>query len=119
MREKAPFNQSERRVESLTVGVSPSSRQSGELVRKTQQLGLRIKGDRANEISIASRITGLPGKEATVREVSEVSLLLVREAAPGERVFGGISGGGADDDRGSAVSAGISLRVCAVDYRGS
>lgn len=74
---------------SLTVVVSPTARQSGELVRKAatfaRKLGVRPKGDGDNEISIAlpngSRIVGLPGTEATVRGFSAVALLLVDEAA--------------------------------------
>jgi phage FluMu gp28-like protein len=74
---------------SLTVVVSPSARQSGEFVRKAEnfvrQLGMRIRGDGDNEISLAfdngSRIVGLPGSEDTVRGFSAVSLLLVDEAA--------------------------------------
>jgi hypothetical protein len=76
-------------AESLTVVVSPSARQSAELVRKAEgfarRLGVKPKGDGTNEISIAlpngSRIVGLPGTEATIRGFSSVSLLLVDEAA--------------------------------------
>src|ERR1017187_5069105 len=72
---------------SLTIVVSPSARQSGELVRKASgfasQMGVRAKGDGDNEISLefpnGSRIIGLPGTEATVRGFSAVSLLLVDE----------------------------------------
>jgi hypothetical protein len=75
--------------ESLTLVVSPSARQSGEFLRKAagfaRKLGLRVKGDGDNEISLAfpnaSRIVGLPGSEATVRGFSAVALLLVDEAA--------------------------------------
>ena len=74
---------------SLTVVVSPSGRQSGEFLRKAEvfvrKLGIRVKGDGDNEISLelpnGSRIVGLPGTEATVRGFSAVSLLLVDEAA--------------------------------------
>jgi hypothetical protein len=74
---------------SLTIVVSPSARQSGELVRKAAgfagRLGIKTKGDGDNEISIAfpggSRIVGLPGTEATIRGFSAVSLLLVDEAS--------------------------------------
>ena len=74
---------------SLTVVVSPSSRQSGEFVRKAaefaRKLGVRTKGDGDNEISLAfpngARIVGLPGNEATTRGFSAVSLLVVDEAA--------------------------------------
>ena len=74
---------------SLTVVVSPSARQSGELVRKAEDfarlLGVKVKGDGQNEISIAlpngSRMIGLPGNEATIRGYSAVDLMLVDEAA--------------------------------------
>jgi hypothetical protein len=74
---------------SLTIVVSPTARQSGELVRKASgfanRLGIRAKGDGDNEISLefpnGSRIIGLPGTEATVRGFSAVSLLLVDEAS--------------------------------------
>jgi hypothetical protein len=74
---------------SLTMVVSPSGRQSGELVRKAEgfvrRLGIRPKGDGDNEISVmlpnGSRIVGLPGSEDTVRGFSAVSLLLVDEAS--------------------------------------
>jgi hypothetical protein len=74
---------------SLTIVVSPTARQSSELVRKASQLASRLgvpdRGDGDNEISLAfpngSRIIGLPGTEATVRGFSAVSLLLVDEAS--------------------------------------
>jgi hypothetical protein len=74
---------------SLTLVVSPSARQSGEFVRKAagfaKLLGIRVKGDGDNEISLAfpnqSRIVGLPGNEPTARGFSKVSLLLVDEAS--------------------------------------
>jgi len=77
------------RPESLTLVVSPSGRQSGELLRKAEgfaaKLGIRPKGDGRNEISLAfpngSRIVGVPGNDATVRGFSAVSLLLVDEAS--------------------------------------
>jgi hypothetical protein len=76
-------------AESLTVVVSPSGRQSAEFLRKAtgfaRKLGIRIKGDGDNEISLElpnrSRIVGLPGTEGTIRGFSAVSLLLVDEAA--------------------------------------
>ena len=76
-------------AETLTLVVSPSSRQSGEFLRKaaafSRKLGIRPKGDGDNEISLqlpnGSRIVGLPGSEATIRGFSAVSLLLVDEAA--------------------------------------
>jgi hypothetical protein len=75
--------------ESLTLVVTPSARQSGEFVRKAagfaRLLGVRVKGDGNNEISLEfpnqSRIVGLPGNETTVRGFSAVSLLLVDEAS--------------------------------------
>ncbi|MGA2115767.1 MAG: terminase family protein [Bryobacteraceae bacterium] len=74
---------------SLTIVVNPTSRQSGEFVRKAagfaRRLGIKPKGDGDNEISLVfpngSRIVGLPGTEATVRGFSAVSLLLVDEAS--------------------------------------
>jgi hypothetical protein len=74
---------------SLTVVVSPTSRQTGEFLRKAEgfvrRIGRRAKGDGDNEMSLAlpngSRIVGLPGKESTVRGYSAVSLLLVDEAS--------------------------------------
>jgi hypothetical protein len=74
---------------SLTLVVSPSSRQTGEFLRKAEEfvrrLKLAVKGDGDNEMSLwlpnRSRIVGVPGKESTVRGFSAVSLLLVDEAA--------------------------------------
>ena len=73
---------------SLTLVVTPSGRQSGEFLRKAEEfvrrLGIKVRGDGDNEISIAfsngSRIVGLPGNEATARGYS-ASLLLIDEAA--------------------------------------
>jgi hypothetical protein len=73
---------------SLTLVVTPSARQSGEFLRKAEEfvrrLGIKVRGDGDNEISIAfpngSRIVGLPGNEATARGYS-ASLLLIDEAA--------------------------------------
>ena len=74
---------------SLVVVLSPSARQSGELIRKAsgfvQRLGIQPRGDGDNEKSLlfpnGSRIVGLPGKEGTVRGFSAVSLILIDEAA--------------------------------------
>src|SRR5260370_4228712 len=74
---------------SLTVVITPSGRQSGEFLRKAeefvQRLGIRARGDGHNELSIAlpngSRIVGLPENETTVRGFSNVSLMLIDEAA--------------------------------------
>ena len=73
---------------SLTLVVTPSGRQSGEFLRKAEEfvrrLGIKVRGDGDNEISIAfpngSRIVGLPGNEVTARGYS-ASLLLIDEAA--------------------------------------
>ncbi len=73
---------------SLTLVVTPSGRQSGEFLRKAEEfvrrLGIKVRGDGYNEISIAfpnrSRIVGLPGNETTARGYS-ASLLLIDEAA--------------------------------------
>jgi hypothetical protein len=78
-----------RRPGSLILVVSPTARQSGELVRKAaefaQRLGMRTKGDGTNENSLEfanrSRIIGLPGSGDTIRGFSAVTLLLVDEAA--------------------------------------
>ena len=74
---------------SLVVVASPSERQSGEFLRKVEQmaarLGIPARGDGHNTLSLAlpngSRIVGLPGTEGTVRGFSAVSLLLIDEAA--------------------------------------
>jgi hypothetical protein len=74
---------------SLTLVVSPSARQSGEFLRKAEefvrQMKLKPRGDGDNDISLMlpnrSRIVGLPGREATVRGFSAVTLLLVDEAS--------------------------------------
>ena len=75
--------------ESLILVMSPTARQSSELVRKAavflSRLGVRPRGDGGNKISLllpnGSRIVGLPGTEATDRGYSGVRLLLVDEAA--------------------------------------
>ena len=76
-------------AKSQVLVVSPTERQSGELVAKAQdfasQLGLRLKGDGRNRISIkfpnGSRIIGLPGRyEGNLRGYT-ASMLLVDEAA--------------------------------------
>src|ERR1035438_5048898 len=74
---------------SLTLVVSPSARQSGEVLRKAAEFVRRLKigpkGDGDNEMSLArpngSRIVGLPGTESTIRGYSAVRLLLVDEAS--------------------------------------
>lgn len=75
--------------ESLTIVVSPCSRQSAEFVGKARlflaRLGIRPRGDGSNEISLilpnSARIIGLPGTADTIRGFSAVSLLIVDEAA--------------------------------------
>ena len=72
----------------LVVIVSPSARQSGELVHKcgrfATRLGITPRGDGLNEISLVlpnrSRIIGLPGSEKTIRGFSAANLVLVDEA---------------------------------------
>ena len=74
---------------SLTLVLTPCARQSGEFLRKARnfvrRLGVRVRGDGHNALSIAfpngSRIVGLPENETTIRGFSDVSLLLVDEAA--------------------------------------
>ena len=73
----------------LTMVVSPSERQSGELVevmRKYCRLaGQKVKGDGRNRESVVlpntSRIVGLPATEATTRGFSNAALLIVDEAS--------------------------------------
>jgi len=75
--------------ESLILVMSPTERQSGELVPKAaallSRLGVRRRGDGGNKISLLlpnrSRIIGLPGNEAGDRGFSGVRLLLVDEAS--------------------------------------
>jgi hypothetical protein len=74
---------------SLTIVVSPTGRQSRELVRKVagfvERLRIRPRGDGGGDKSLVlpngSRIVALPGSEATVRGFSAVGLLLIDEAA--------------------------------------
>ena len=82
-------HQAQTEAGSLTLGVSPSARQSGEFLRKAsafvRMLKIAVKVDGDNEMSLAmpngSRIVGLPGTEPTIRGFSAVSLLLVDEAS--------------------------------------
>jgi len=75
--------------ESLVLAMSPSSRQTGELLRKMQGFlrlaGQKTTGDGDNEMSLllanGSRIVGLPGGEANIRGFSSVGLLIVDEAS--------------------------------------
>jgi hypothetical protein len=77
------------RAGSMILVVSPSERQSAEFLRKVaefvRRLGVKPRGDGDQPLSIlmpnGSRIVGLPGREATSRCFSAVSLLIVDEAA--------------------------------------
>ncbi len=74
---------------SLVLVVSPTLRQSGELIRKIMtylpSLGIRKKGDGVNSLSLelpnGSRIVGLPGRDGTIRGFSGTSLLIIDEAS--------------------------------------
>src|SRR6266853_3804417 len=74
---------------STVLVASPGERQSAEFLHKTEELakrlGIKPRGDGKNSCSLllpnGSRIIGLPGTEGTVRGFSNVSLLLIDEAA--------------------------------------
>jgi hypothetical protein len=75
---------------SLVLVLSPSLRQSQELYRKVRTVFAAVREDApklseesalALEMANGSRIVCLPGKEATIRGFSGVSLLLVDEAS--------------------------------------
>ena len=74
---------------SLVLVVSPTLRQSGELIRKIIQylpaLGIRKKGDGVNTLAVelpnGSRIVGLPGRDGTIRGFSGTNLLIIDEAS--------------------------------------
>jgi hypothetical protein len=82
---------------SLTLLLSPSLRQSGELFRKCLDVyraaGRPVPADAENALSLeletGSRILSLPGREGTVRGFSGARLLVVDEAArvPDELYF--------------------------------
>lgn len=73
----------------LCLLVSPSGRQSAELLAKARALliaaGIRAKGDGANEYSLVApngaRLVGLPGMADTVRGFHGARLLIFEEAA--------------------------------------
>ncbi len=74
----------------LVLVLSPSLRQSQELYRKVRTIFAAVRADAprlseesalALEMANGSRIVCLPGKEATIRGFSGVSLLLVDEAS--------------------------------------
>ncbi|MEP6539487.1 MAG: terminase family protein [Bryobacteraceae bacterium] len=79
----------ETRPKSLVLVLSPTHKQSAELVRKAgefvQRLGRVPRGDGQNPRSLlfpnGSRIVALAGREATVRGFSAVTLLLIDEAS--------------------------------------
>lgn len=74
---------------SLTLMLAPSQRQSAELLRKARTLLNRLAPSVPStsestivlELANGSRIVSLPGKEATIRGYSDVSLLAIDEAA--------------------------------------
>ncbi len=76
-------------AKSLVVVACPTEKQSAELVWKARDFavkaGVKLRGDGSNRISLrfpnGSRIVGLPGKEATLRGFSAVSLLIIDEAS--------------------------------------
>jgi hypothetical protein len=93
---------------SLSLIVSPSGRQSGELLRKCESfaevLGYAPKGDGVNEFSMllpsGSRLVALPGSEAKTRGFGAACLLVVDEASrvpdalyKSSRAFVAIGGG--------------------------
>jgi hypothetical protein len=73
----------------LILVVSPSARQSAELLRKMESVlsaaGEKTTGDGDNALSLAlrngSRIVGLPGRESTIRGFSGPGLVIVDEAS--------------------------------------
>ena len=76
-------------AKSLVVVACPTERQSAEFVLKARgfvdKLGVRVRGDGHNRASLrlpnGSRIVGLPGKEANIRGLSAVNLLIIDEAS--------------------------------------
>jgi hypothetical protein len=74
---------------SLSLMVSPTQRQSGELFRKMlavyRGLGRPVAADAESALSLElenhSRIVALPGKEGTIRGYSGVNVLLIDESA--------------------------------------
>ncbi|MGZ4951491.1 MAG: phage terminase large subunit [Halobacteriota archaeon] len=76
----------ERNPDSLILILSPSQRQSGELLKKIIIFYRRLggKGNRESttlELKNGSRIVALPGSESTTRGFSSPSLILLDEAA--------------------------------------
>ncbi len=77
------------RPRALVLLLSPSTRQSAELLRKALDLfnalgrPIRVTAESALRVELAngSRLVALPGKEGTIRGYSEVALLVIDEAA--------------------------------------
>ena len=77
------------RPKALVLIVSPTQRQSSELIAKIRELAVRMeiepRGDGANRASLllpnGSRIVALPGIERNIRGFSGASLILIDEAA--------------------------------------
>jgi hypothetical protein len=73
----------------LVLALSPSARQTGELMRKIEtfvkKAGIAPRSDGDNEMSLVfgndSRIVGLPGTDGTIRGFSSVKLLIIDEAS--------------------------------------
>ena len=74
---------------SLVLVAGPAERQSGFIVTYVEgflaELGIKKRGDGKNPLSVVlpngSRIVGLPGKAQTIRGFSNISLMLIDEAA--------------------------------------
>ena len=83
------LHRAEHRAKAVILIVSPSQRQSSELIAKIRELAVRMeiepRGDGANRASLllpnGSRIVALPGIERNIRGFSSASLILVDEAA--------------------------------------
>jgi hypothetical protein len=77
------------RPRSLVLITGPSGRQAGEFIRKVEEfvplLGFEPRGDGENKRSVllpnGARIVGVPSKQSTVRGFSNVSMLIIDEAA--------------------------------------
>jgi len=73
----------------LVIALSPSARQTGELMRKIEDFvkrcGITPRNDGDNEMSLVfgngSRIVGLPGTDGTIRGFSSVNLMIIDEAS--------------------------------------
>lgn len=73
----------------LVLVTSPTMEQTSEFLMRVKdllgRLGMRVRGDGGHALSVklpnGSRIVGIPAKEASVRGFSNVSLLVIDEAA--------------------------------------